>query len=71
MISIPDDLLARLDEHARRLGMTRSGLLRRLAERELSEDEAARRARILEILASAAPHGGDSTAFIREMRNSR
>jgi metal-responsive CopG/Arc/MetJ family transcriptional regulator len=71
MISLPDDLLARLDERARNRGMTRSGLLRTLVERELDEDEAARRSRILEILATAAPHGSDSAAFIREIRDTR
>ncbi|HMI81121.1 MAG TPA: type II toxin-antitoxin system HicB family antitoxin [Solirubrobacterales bacterium] len=36
MISIPDDLLARLDGRARQIGETRSGFLQRLAERELA-----------------------------------
>jgi metal-responsive CopG/Arc/MetJ family transcriptional regulator len=36
MISIPDKLLERLDAHARKGGETRSGLLQRLAERELT-----------------------------------
>jgi hypothetical protein len=37
MISIPDTLLERLDGRAREAGETRSGLLQRLAERELAE----------------------------------
>lgn len=37
MISIPDQLLERLDRRAREVGETRSGLLQRLAERELVE----------------------------------
>jgi len=39
MISIPDDLLERLDARAKRLGETRSGLLQRLTERELASSE--------------------------------
>lgn len=39
MISIPDDLLARLDAQASATGDTRSGLLQRLAERELDAVE--------------------------------
>jgi hypothetical protein len=36
MISIPDNLLERLDARARLSGETRSGFLQRLAERELA-----------------------------------
>ncbi len=71
MISVPDDLLARLDEYARRLGLTRSGLLRRLVERELEADGAGRAARIRELLSNLQPHAGDSAQFVREQRRSR
>jgi metal-responsive CopG/Arc/MetJ family transcriptional regulator len=40
MISIPDQLLERFDERAKALGDSRSGLLQRLAERELEVAEA-------------------------------
>jgi metal-responsive CopG/Arc/MetJ family transcriptional regulator len=43
MVSLPDDLLARLDDQARRRGTSRSGLLRELAElaaRQLLESSA-------------------------------
>lgn len=43
MISIPDKLLERLDARAQEAGETRSGLLQRLAEREL--ESAARQRR--------------------------
>ncbi|HET8814151.1 MAG TPA: type II toxin-antitoxin system HicB family antitoxin [Solirubrobacterales bacterium] len=36
MISMPGNLLERLDRRARELGETRSGFLQRLAERELT-----------------------------------
>jgi Ribbon-helix-helix protein, copG family len=39
MISIPDKLLERLDLRARELGETRSGLLQRLVEHELTSRE--------------------------------
>jgi metal-responsive CopG/Arc/MetJ family transcriptional regulator len=71
MISIPDDLLARLDDRARRRGTSRSGLLRELAERELLTDDDARRRRIMRALADAAPHGGDNAAAVREQRRAR
>jgi predicted DNA-binding protein len=43
MISIPDKLLERLDARAKAAGETRSGLLQRLAERELEATEERRR----------------------------
>jgi len=69
MISIPDELLGRLDEHARRTGTTRSGLLQSLAERELHTD--LRRRTIRKVLATASPHGGESARWVREMRQAR
>lgn len=71
MISLPDDLLARLDEQAGRRGTSRSGLLRELAERELLTESADRRRRITGILADAASHGGGSAAAVREQRRAR
>ncbi len=71
MISLPDELLERIDAHARRRGMTRSGLLRELAERELATDAAERGKRIRELLAAARPHGGDAARLVREQRDAR
>jgi metal-responsive CopG/Arc/MetJ family transcriptional regulator len=71
MISLPDELLERLDDHARRAGTTRSGLLRELAERELESNRTARRRRVLDLVASAAPHGGRSAAEVRKQRRAR
>lgn len=71
MISIPDDLLARLDAQARANLETRSGFLRRLAERELAEDQNRRRQEIERLLALAtAPMGGDAAKLVREDRES-
>lgn len=71
MISVPDVLLARLDEHARRRGTTRSGLLRELAERELLASGATRSRKIRSLLAAQAPHGGDAARHVREQRRNR
>jgi metal-responsive CopG/Arc/MetJ family transcriptional regulator len=71
MISIPDDLLARLDAEARRRGLSRSAFLRWLADRELAMDADARREEILAILARAENHGGGNAEFIRAMRDAR
>jgi metal-responsive CopG/Arc/MetJ family transcriptional regulator len=71
MVSLPDELLARLDEHARRRGTTRSGLLRELAERELLIDSDNRRQGITRLLATAGSHGGESARQVREQRRAR
>jgi predicted transcriptional regulator len=72
MISIPDDLLDRLDAQARANRETRSGFLRRLAERELEVAQAKEREEIEELLDKAtAPMGGEGTRLIREARDSR
>jgi metal-responsive CopG/Arc/MetJ family transcriptional regulator len=71
LISIPDELLDRLDRHVRQRGITRSGLLRELAERELTRDDVQRRNRIDELLSRARQHGGTSAADIRRFRTRR
>jgi metal-responsive CopG/Arc/MetJ family transcriptional regulator len=73
MISIPDDLLDRLDAQAKSIGQTRSGFLQDLAEQELGSAEDGRRQeveRLLDLLA-AEPLGGNAAEIIREARDSR
>jgi metal-responsive CopG/Arc/MetJ family transcriptional regulator len=71
MISIPDNLLERLDAQARANRETRSGYIRRLAERELNSEEAHRRAEVERLLDLAtAPMGGEAARLIREDRES-
>jgi hypothetical protein len=73
MISMPDDLLSRLDAQARANRETRSGFLRRLAERELEGARAAEREEIESLLEEAmVPEGlgGDAARLIREDRES-
>jgi metal-responsive CopG/Arc/MetJ family transcriptional regulator len=70
MISMPDDLLERLDAQARVNRETRSGFLRRLAERELAQDEISRRREMEELLGPPLHMGGEATRLIREDRRS-
>jgi predicted transcriptional regulator len=71
MISMPDDLLDRLDAQARANRETRSGILRRLVERELNAAHSGEREELEELLHNAtAPFGGDSVRLIREDRES-
>ncbi len=68
MISIPDDLLERLDARARANRETRSGFLQRLAERELSAESAKRRKEFEELLGPPVDLGGDAARLVREDR---
>jgi predicted transcriptional regulator len=73
MISIPDDLLGRLDVQARANRETRSGLLQRLVEQDLEADLARRREEVEELLNKATVRGGmggDAARLIREDRES-
>jgi predicted transcriptional regulator len=73
MISMPDDLLERLDAQARANQETRSGFLRRLAERELEAEQARKRKEIEDLLDKATVRGGmggDAARLIREDRES-
>lgn len=72
MISFPDELLERVDALAKKRGLSRSGLLQNLAERELDYLEDEERAEIRRLLELATkPRGGDGTKMIREDRDSR
>lgn len=71
MISMPDELLNQLDKQADRLGQTRSGLLQRLVEREMTYRNAARQSEVDELLALAAPAGGNSVDHLRADRARR
>lgn len=58
MISLPDELLNAVDAEAGRLGTTRSGLLRGLAQSALRERGLERAKRIEELMGGASGHGG-------------
>jgi len=71
MISMPDDLLDRLDALARTNRETRSGFLRRLAEQELYGAHAAEQVEVQALLEKAVVPGGlggDAARLIREDR---
>jgi hypothetical protein len=70
MISIPDDLLGRIDAHARSSHETRSGFLQRVAEREVAAGDGARRKELEELLGPPVPMGGEAARLIREDRES-
>jgi hypothetical protein len=70
MISIPDELLERLDRRARASRETRSGLLQRLVESELASGDARRRREFEALLGPAVDLGGDAAQLIREDRES-
>jgi hypothetical protein len=73
MISIPNSLLDRLDAQARASRETRSGFLRRLAERELESADSHMRDEVDRLLSEIGPVdlGGVSAAqLIREDRES-
>jgi metal-responsive CopG/Arc/MetJ family transcriptional regulator len=71
MISLPDELLERIDAQARAERSTRSGFLRALAEKRLAEENAARSAEIERLLGPAIGNfGGDAVRLIREDRES-
>lgn len=78
LVSMDDKLLARVDRAARRLGLSRSAYLARLAARDTgAEHGPGRDPKVREALAALDrlfaenPTPGDVTAIIREMRDSR
>lgn len=77
MISIPDDLLDRLDIRAKEVGESRSGLLQRLALRELEDQEQGRRKEVERLMGEIEGTFTDEeprfdvVQLIREDRDSR
>jgi hypothetical protein len=70
MISIPDDLLGRLDAQARANRETRSGFLQRLVENELDTAAARRRKEFEDLLGPPIDLDVDAAQLIREDRES-
>ena len=66
LISIPDDLLSRIDEYAQRTAETRSGFLQRLAESEIAADNARRKKEFEDLLGPPLHLGGNSAQKIKE-----
>lgn len=70
MVSLPDDLLERIDTQARARHESRSGFLRELAERELAAEASEERLEIEALLGGPVRLGGDAARLIREDRRS-
>jgi metal-responsive CopG/Arc/MetJ family transcriptional regulator len=68
MISLPDDLLARVDAHAEEHGRTRSGAIRELTEAALGTRERLLAATMRELEVEPGHHGGDVAAAVRAAR---
>jgi hypothetical protein len=72
MISVPDQLLKRIDARAQGIGETRSGFLQRLAERELEVADRRDDEEVIRLLDSVRLDlgGADIAQLIREDRES-
>lgn len=71
MLSLPDDLLERIDIQARARHESRSGFLRELAERELAAQASQEQSGIQALLGDPVRLGGDAARLIRHDRRSR
>jgi predicted DNA-binding protein len=68
MISLPDELLARLDVQAAERGSTRSATIRDLAEAALGERERLLAERMAALEGHASGHGGDVVGELKAGR---
>jgi hypothetical protein len=69
LISLPDNLLRRIDEYAQRTAETRSGFLQRLAESEIAADNALRKKEFEDLLGPPLHLGGNTVQKIKEGRD--
>jgi metal-responsive CopG/Arc/MetJ family transcriptional regulator len=68
MISLPDELLARVDAHASERGSTRSATIRELAEAAFGDRERQLAQRMQALEGRASGHGGDVAAQLKAGR---
>ncbi|MDP9434914.1 MAG: type II toxin-antitoxin system HicB family antitoxin [Actinomycetota bacterium] len=71
MVSLPDELIASIDAEAKRLGTTRSGLLRSYADDALRRRAEERASRVEQVMAVVGAHGGDAVAQLKRHRSQR
>jgi metal-responsive CopG/Arc/MetJ family transcriptional regulator len=72
MVSLPDDLLRRIDAEAANRGMTRSAVLRDYAEQVAADRAAVRAATMREIDREVTTgHGGDVVEVLKRSRPKR
>jgi hypothetical protein len=70
-LTLPDELLERIEIAAQEAGETREAFLRRIADEKLKGMEDAHRKMVEAKLGPPVPMGGDSAQLIREMRDGR
>jgi predicted DNA-binding protein len=68
MISLPDELLARLDAEAAERGSTRSAMIRDLSEAALGERERLLADRMRQLDGDVTRHGGDVAGALTESK---
>lgn len=68
MISLPDELLARIDARASEKGITRSAALRAFTEAAMGERERQLSSRMVELQTGLTGHGGDVAAEVKAGR---
>lgn len=68
MVSMPEELLAEVDAEARRLGTSRSAVLRGFADAALHRRRADRADAIRDLLRGASGHGGDVAELVKATR---
>lgn len=71
MVSLPDDLLAEVDAEARRVGGTRSGVMREFADSALRRRRERRAEAMRSLLADAAAHGGHGGDAAEQVKATR
>jgi len=68
MVSLPDDLLSAVDAEARRVGTTRSAIMREFAGIVLRRRRESRAAAMRSLLDDVSPHGGRAAERVKETR---
>ena len=68
MISLPDELLARVDAEAKRRGTTRSGVLRSFAQLALDERTGRLAVEMAKLDRQVSAHGGDVVGVLKASR---
>lgn len=68
MVSLPDDLLAEVDAEARRIGSTRSAVMRSFADAALRKRREQRAAAVKSLLREVSGHGGHVAERVKETR---
>jgi metal-responsive CopG/Arc/MetJ family transcriptional regulator len=68
MVSIPDDLLSEVDAQARRLGTSRSAVLRGFADAALRRRRSERSRAMSALLRESGRHGGAAAEHVKTTR---